>query len=180
MKKLLLLAVISVFAAGSAFAQNYFGYESKNDFRKSSSLFVDYRGEVQVGYSVGVGSIGANRVNIHTIHGVQIGDYFSAGLGTGIDLYHGESDTAFLIPVFINFKGFLPVSALVSPYASCDIGGGFGVGDISGLSGFMCTPAVGVQVGIFQVQVGYALQQFSEEGIGLSCNAVQFKLGVNF
>ena len=85
-----------------------------------------------------------------------------------------------LIPVFINFKGFLPVSALVSPYASCDIGGGFGVGDISGLSGFMCTPAVGVQVGMFQVQVGYALQQFSEEGIGLSCNAVQFKLGVNF
>ena len=180
MKKLLLVAVISVFAAGSAFAQNYFGYESKNDVSRSSLLFVDYRGEVQVGYSVGVGSIGANRANFHTIHGVQIGDYFSTGLGTGIDLYHGDSDTAILIPAFINFKGYLPVSGLVSPYASCDLGGSFGIGDVSGLSGFMCTPAVGVQVGMFQIQVGYALQQFSEEGLSISSNAIQFKLGVNF
>lgn len=142
---------------------------------------VKYRGEVDFGYSIGVGNLGsvASRVNLHTVHGIQFGKYFSTGLGLGLDLYH-DLENELMLPVYLNMKGYLPVSEKVSPYFSFDIGSGVGVTDaLGGLSGLYVTPAVGVKVRKFKFQFGYSLQQLSD-GISLNLNAIQFKAGVVF
>lgn len=182
MKKLSLLVVLCFAALGVASAQSYTvnRYESKfGHIRRSTPI--QYRGEAYVGYSVGIGDGAIDRFNVHTIHGVQIGDYFSTGLGTGVDIYFEDGETGTVIPVFLNLKGYLPLDRDITPYLSFDVGGGFGVGDaFSGLSGFMCAPAVGVQWRMFQAQLGYTLQQFSESGLSLNMGALQLKIGVNF
>ena len=190
MKKVFLLLTVLLLSTGSAFAQKWWvrhsvEYKTGNDrhewsiYRKSSC--VSYRGEVNLGYSIGVGDVGLGRVNIHTIQGVQVGRFVSAGLGAGIDIYHYDG-ASFLIPIYLNVKGYLPVSRIVTPYLSLDIGGGIGVGpQMAGLDGVICAPAVGVQVSLAHIQVGYALQQFSNlSGFSLNCHAVQLKVGVHF
>ncbi len=141
-----------------------------------------YRGEVEFGYSVGVGDFGsaASRVNFHTVQGVQLGEYFSAGLGLGLDLYH-DLENELMLPIYLNMKGYIPVNETVSPYLSLDIGAGVGVTEgVSSLSGLYLTPAVGVKVRKFKFQFGYSIQQLSEDGASLNLNAIQFKVGFVF
>lgn len=164
MKKCLLLAAVAVLSVVGA---------------KAQKIPVAYHGEVDLGYSIGVGTFGEGRVNLHTIQGVQLGRYFSAGLGLGLDLYHNGPEL--VVPIYLNMKGYLPVTEKVSPYFSLDIGGGIGATELlSGLSGLYCTPAVGVRVGMFKAQLGYNVQRFSESGFGFNTNAIQIKLGVMF
>lgn len=164
MKRFFLLLVVAVISASSAFAQTP----------------IKYQGEVDLGYSVGVGEFATGRVNIHTIHGAKFGDYFSAGLGVGVDLYT-EGGTDVMVPIYLNLKGYLPTNSKVTPYASFDIGAGIGASEyVSGLSGMLITPAVGIKVGMFKAQIGYNVQKISDSGVSVNFNAVQFKVGVVF
>lgn len=163
MKKLLVLAAAAVVSFGAA-AQTPVGYQ----------------GEVDLGYSVGVGTFATGRINLHTVHGVKVGKYFSAGVGLGLDMYH-EGGFEMMMPVYLNLKGYLPTGTKATPYLSMDIGAGVGVTEgVSGASGFYFTPAVGVKVGAFKAQVGYNVQRLSEAGFGVSMNAFQIKVGVVF
>lgn len=143
---------------------------------------VKYHGEVDLGYSIGVGNFATGRVNIHTIQGVQIGKYFSTGIGLGLDYYHEFYEKGELaIPIYLNLKGYLPVSEKVAPYFSFDIGAGIGAtSGITGMSGLYCTPAVGIKVRKFKAQLGYNIQRVSESGIGFNMNAIQIKVGLMF
>lgn len=167
MKKLLCLMAIAVLSVCSVNAQD---------------TPVKYQGEVDLGYSVGVGTWDFSRLNVHTVQGVKIGKYFSTGVGVGIDYYFSNDilDAAgiggqVMIPIYLNMKGYLPVSESISPYISLDLGGGIGVQDLA--SGFLVTPSVGVKIGKFKVQVGYTSQSFND---GVSSGAVQFKVGMMF
>ncbi len=166
MKKLLLLAATAAMAISTVNAQTP----------------VKYHGEVDLGYSIGVGTFSTGRANLHTIQGVQVGRYFSAGLGLGLDYYHEFYDNGELaIPIYLNLKGYLPVSEKVAPYISFDIGAGIGVtSGFCGLSGLYCTPAVGIRAGMFKAQLGFNVQRISESGIGFSMNAIQIKVGAMF
>ena len=166
MKKLFLLAVAAMMSVNVANAQ----------------VPVKYQGEVDLGYSIGVGTFATGRVNLHTIQGVRVGEYFSTGLGLGLDYYHELYEQGELaIPIYLNLKGYLPVSEKVSPYFSFDIGVGVGATEgVSGLSGMYCTPAVGIKAGKFKAQLGYNVQRISESGVGFNANAVQIKVGVVF
>ncbi len=166
MKKLFLLAVAAVMLVSVANAQ----------------VPVKYQGEVDLGYSIGVGTFSTGRVNLHTIQGVRIGKYFSTGLGLGLDYYHEFYERGELaIPIYLNLKGYLPVFEKVNPYFSFDIGVGVGATEgVSGLSGMYCTPAIGIKAGKFKAQLGYNVQRISESGIGFNANAVQIKVGVVF
>lgn len=140
---------------------------------------IKYHGEVDLGYSIGVGTFATGRVNIHTVQGVEIGRYFSTGIGIGVDIYHESPDV--MVPIYLNLKGYLPVSEIVKPYLSVDIGAGVGASSgVSGLSGATYTIAAGVKVKRFKAQLGYNVQRISESGIGVNMNAVQIKLGVMF
>ena len=165
MKKLCLLFAVVFVAISSASAQTP----------------IKYQGEVDLGYSLGVGTFATGRINIHTIHGAKFGEYFSAGVGIGTDLYH-EGGLDVMIPIFLNLKGYLPTQSIVTPYLSFDIGAGVGASEyVSGLSGMMMTPAVGIKVGKFiKAQLGYNVQKISESGVSVNMNAMQFKVGVVF
>ena len=163
MKKLFLLMAATIFAS-TVFAQTP----------------IKYQGEVDLGYSIGAGTFAADRVNLHTIHGAKFGNHFSAGLGLGLDYYH-EGEGEIIVPIYLNVKGYLPVSKKVSPYLSFDIGVGVGASEyVSGLSGLYCMPTIGIKAGHFKVQFGYNVQKLSEDGISVSFNAIQLRLGVAF
>lgn len=163
MKKLFLLLIAVVCAVSSAFAQ----------------APVKYQGEVDLGYSFGVGTLASGRVNVHTIQGIKVGDYFSTGIGLGAEYY--ISDEYMTIPLFLNFKGYIPTKSKVTPYASLDLGTGIGVAGIFKRgTGLLLNPAVGVKVGMFKAQLGYNIQQLTESGVSLNFNALQLKVGVMF
>lgn len=138
-----------------------------------------------MGYSVGVGTFSTGRVNLHTVQGAKIGDYFSAGLGIGLDYYHDlYSDVGngeLFVPIFLNMKGYIPVTEKLSPFVSLDLGYGIGATEgVSGSGGFLWSPSVGLKYGLFKLQVGYTSQRISESGFGFNMDAIQFKVGVVF
>lgn len=165
MKKILLLMVFAL-CFGSSYAQTP----------------IKYQGEVDLGYSLGVGTFAADRLNVHTIQGVKIGKYFSTGVGLGIDGYFiYEEGVDIAVPIYLNFKGYLPVTDKVSPYLSLDLGVGIGASEyLKGMTGLYCTPAVGINAGKFKAQLGYNVQKISEMGVSVNVGAVQLKLGVMF
>ena len=144
---------------------------------------VSYQGEVDLGYSFGVGKRASERVNIHTIQGIKVGKYFSTGIGTGFDFYYDFDDSSeAIVPVYLNLKGYYPVSKNVSPFVSCDVGLGVGVtGDLDNDTGLTVAPAVGVVWGVFKAQVGDNMQKVKNIDLGkLSMSSVQVKIGIMF
>ena len=86
-------------------------------FTLNAQSLVKYHGEINAGYSVGIGTFATNRVNIHTIQGVDISKYFSTGVGIGLDYYHELYEKGELVlPLFLNMKGYLPATETVSPF----------------------------------------------------------------
>jgi hypothetical protein len=168
MKRLFLLMIAIVFIASSASAQTP----------------IKYQGEVDLGYSVGVGAFGEERVNVHLLNGVKVGEYFSTGVGLGLDYYHSlDNNGELFIPIYLNLKGYLPVSDIVNPYVSCDVGVGIGATrDVSSLSGLYLTPAIGLHIKKWDTlfQIGYNMQRVSYEGVGVDVGALQFKFGLFF
>lgn len=170
MKKALLLLVVAIMSASAARAQK----------------LVSYQGEVDAGYAVGVGNFAIDRVNVHVINGVRLGEYFSTGVGLGVDYYHQDGEGAAVLPIFLNLKGHLPVSERITPFVSLDIGAGIGLSDVfDGLSGALFTPAVGCafKVGPMNavlISLGYNVQQFSESGASLNMKAISLKVGFQF
>lgn len=149
---------------------------------------VKYQGEVNLGYSLGVGTISLSRVNIHTIQSAKIGSYFSAGVGVGLDYYHDidkymgdEWDKGELVlPIYLDLAGYIPASDNVSLLASFDIGVGIGLTEgVSDNSGLYLAPAVGVKINKFKAQLGYTMQKWGDLFDNTS-GAVQIKVGVVF
>lgn len=172
MKRLFLLAVAAAMSVSVANAQ----------------VPVKYQGEVDLGYSIGVGTISLSRVNLHTIQSARIGNYFSAGVGVGLDYYHdidkymGDAwnKGELVLPLYLDLAGYVPASENVSLLASFDIGVGIGLTEgVSGYSGLYLTPAVGVKINKFKIQLGYTMQKASEL-FDLMAGAVQLKVGVVF
>ena len=141
---------------------------------------IKYQGEVDLGYSIGVGTFNINRANLHTIHGAKINQNFSVGLGLGLDFYH-EDGLDIMMPIFVNAKGYYPINSKFSPYVSLDLGYGFGVTEyVSGIGGFYWSPAIGIKYDKFKFQIGYTSQSISESGVSVNMGAVQFKVGLAF
>lgn len=167
MKKLLIAFIVSMATIFSGSAQQ---------------VPVKYHGEVDLGYSVGVGTFSTGRVNLHTVQGIKVSNYFSAGLGLGLDYYHEFYDKGELfMPIFLNMKGYIPVTEKFSPFVSLDMGYGVGLTEgVSGCGGFLWSPALGIRYDHFKFQFGYTSQRISESGIGFNMDAIQFKIGIVF
>ena len=144
---------------------------------------VYYQGEIDFGYSFGVGGDASGRVNIHTIQGIGIGKYLSTGIGTGVDFHHNFDDTSeMIVPVFVNVKGYYPLGKKITPFLSCDAGVGVGVtGTIDNNCGFHVAPGIGFVWGLLKVQAGYNLQNVKNVDLGkLSMSSIQLKVGLMF
>lgn len=157
----------------------------------SAQIRVKYHGEINVGYSIGVGSYAKNRVNLYTIQGVKIGEYFSTGLGLGLDWYRGlyaeywekqgKPDMGELaMPIYLNMKGYLPVNEKVAPYLTFDIGYGIGLTEgLDGFGGLYLTPGVGIKAGHFKAEVGFNIQRIVDV-VNVNANALKLAVGYIF
>lgn len=170
MKKIVLLLVLFIAMIGTVNAQS-----SKSK----------YQGDIQLGYSFGVGNFPTDRLNVHLINSVRVNEYFSAGIGLGFDYYCNNS-SELMMPFFVNFKGYLPVSQKTSLFLSTDVGYSVGVSsDMRGANGFMITPSVGSSFNVndknaITLSLGYNKQRLSEGGFGINMNAVTLKVGFTF
>ena len=146
---------------------------------KAQGFELWYQGEVDLGYSIGIGDLNVNRLNVSTVQGVRVGGFFSAGLSAGVDWYHGDGNSAdFFIPVGVNIKGYIPLDNY-EPFATVDVGYGISaVEDMNG--GLHAGIGVGIMLSAFKIQAGYNVQQVSVFGIPFNLSAVQVKLGVVF
>ena len=168
MKKFFLL-VVSLFFAANLFAQTP----------------VKYQGEFDLGYSFGVGTFATDRVNLNTIQGLKFGDYFSAGIGIGLDYFHEFYEGKLFTPLYLNLKGYLPISLPVweksSLFVSFDIGSNRATVDGTAVSGLFYTPAIGAKIGMIKFQFGYNMQKLSGGGVsGIDVNSIQLRVGAMF
>lgn len=136
---------------------------------------VKYLGEFSIGYSFGQGIYDMDRVTTRTVNGIKVKKYFSTGIGVGIDFLR-DYNYEYYIPVYLNLKGYLPVSNRLDLFVSLD-GGGYleTTADSPFGQGWMLTPSAGIQlkagrIGLF-LSVGYEmlfLQAHNQNAIGLN------------
>lgn len=149
---------------------------------------IKYQGEVLAGYSAGIGTFGLDRVNLHTIQGVRFNEYFSTGLGLGLNFYPNYIYDApeLSMPIFLNAKGYLPVSNSTKLFLSLDLGVSVGLTEgMSGMSGFLIAPAVGASFKVspknaINISLGYDCQKWSESITSITNGALAVKLGFQF
>lgn len=179
MKKLLVLAAIIIACTQISNAQNT----------------PKYQGEANLGYSIGIGSLGFNKVNLHTVQGVKIGEYVSTGVGIGLDWWRGiykeyweekgQFDPGELtLPIYLNVKGYLPMSENTAPYISCDLGYAAGITKgVKNLGGLYLSPSVGLKFYSFKAELGFTLQKVADEyveSIYGTNSATAFKISVGY
>ncbi len=154
---------------------------------KASGKFPKYQGEIAVGYGVGVGAasdvINTNRIVVETVHGARINPYVFVGAGLGINyfygllddynLYQGDDDTATILPLFADIKGYYPLSKKTAIALSLDLGAAIGIGGIASGAEFYTSIGPEVQVGKFNLGI-----RFQHMGTGL--NAMLFRVGFTF
>ena len=125
-----------------------------------SGLKTGYKGIAEMGYQIGVGNYGMDRLKLNVIYGYQISPYFSLGLGTGLRYYFDAGAT--LIPVFADFRANF-LNKRVSPYLSLGLGYSFDAGYHFKGVGFLLNPTAGVSFKVsnkssLNVGLGYEMQ----------------------
>jgi len=127
----------------------------------NSGLQSGYKGIVELGYQIGTGDYGMDRLKLNIINGYQINPYFSLGFGTGLR-YYFDAEAA-LIPVFADFRANF-MNNKISPYLSLGVGYSFdATNDFEGV-GFLLNPTVGVSFKVsdksaMNVGLGYEMQK---------------------
>ena len=141
--------------------------------RKRSSSFdnsgsqVGYKGIVELGYQIGTGDYGMDRLKLDIINGYQINPYFSLGFGTGLR-YYFDAEAA-VIPVFADFRtNFINnkifIDNRISPYLSLGIGYSLNATNNFEGVGLFLNPTVGVSIMVsdksaLNVGIGYEMQK---------------------
>ena len=144
-----------------------------------------YQGEVSLAYVLGFGSF--DRIAFETVHGARISPYFYTGVGVAVnyfyDYYYYDYysaincySPAITLPIFVNFKGYYPISSKSAIYASFDIGASVGVSeetdDIRGVA-FYTSIGPGIKFGRGDFSIRY-------QHMGVGTDAIQFRIGINF
>lgn len=151
--------------------------------RDNLHLEPGYKGIVELGYQVGVGTWGVDRIKLNFINGYQLNEYFSLGIGLGLRYYH-DAELAF-VPIFADFRGNLPLDSKISPYVSLGIGYTLDATNSFDGVGLMVNPAVGVSFKVSEkstmnVGIGYEAQKISDDGYSITVGGLGFNVGISF
>lgn len=167
---------------------NSSGYS--NSYQSKTYNLSGYRGSFDIGYVFGLENVDfykESRIELSTTHGYQVNNYFFVGVGTGI--HYLTSGNSFLLPAFVNLKGYL-LPGTVSPYV--DFRGGYTFilskledEDLTG--GIYISPAIGVRylvndkIGL-TTSVGFVYQQIRDKFLGesMALNGISLKFGIEF
>lgn len=144
MKKImLLLAAALAVAPAASFAQKMTVTNiNREKTYQTSTHNVDiwYEGELNLGFATGgklkwddgeKDKTNYSRPFISTIHGTRITKYGFVGVGVGVQYAFGKMDPDYdesdkwntlMIPVFLNLKGYYPVTEDFAPYISISLG----------------------------------------------------------
>lgn len=203
MKKIAIIALAALFCAAQADAQIITGssYESTEYTVKTNG----YQGELNFGYGLG-GTVKDDhdkddahfaRAFIETIHGARINEYAFVGLGAGFHYAYDKKNVAGyddegvgIVPLFIDLKGYYPVTDDFAPYVAVDLGYGLPVlnskGSYSELTGgFYASYGIGLNWRKLNFGLGWQHQSFNtkyegEKGDGFAINSFFVKVGVKF
>lgn len=115
MKKILLCALVTLLSL-SLMAQDEVSQKPKS--------FVHYQGEVWAGYNFNCDVFAFSSFELHTVHGIGVSDYFSTGVGLGFDMFNDFT----LMPLYLNVRGYLPVSKKTRLFLNVDGGVAFDLG----------------------------------------------------
>lgn len=145
-----------------------------------------YKGSVEVGYEVGVGSLAMDRLKLNIINGYQINDYFTVGIGTGLRYYIDAEEA--LIPLFGDFKANYMISDKVTRYVSLGIGYTFNATESFHGVGLFLSPSIGLSYKVsdrnaVNVSLGYEVQKFdlADELVkSINAGALSVNIGVSF
>ena len=158
----------------------------------TNETFPKYQGEVALAYGLGVGDVSkvlnTDRIFFETVHGVRINPYLFTGLGLGFGYFYGllddyyyeeGDDTMGMLPVFVDFKGYCPVSPKTSVYLAWDLGAAVGVSGIAEGTEFYTSIGPGVSFGGSKggARGDFGIR-FQHMGEGL--NAILFRVGCSF
>lgn len=158
--------------------------------RRTASLrpeaYWGYGGITEAGYAIGVGRMEGGAATLSVINGYQMGNYFYAGLGVGVN--YTTSAGSVLMPVFAHFRS-RPLSTKVSPYAAFSVGYSVALSNANG--GLYYEPSLGVSFRLRGRQsltfgVGYMVSQGrywdwgNYEKFTLSLGAVSLRVGFTF
>lgn len=156
----------------------------------NSGLQSGYKGIVELGYQIGTGDYGMDRLKLNIINGYQINPYFSLGFGTGLR-YYFDAEAA-LIPLFADFRANF-IDNKISPYLSLGVGYSFNAtNDFEGV-GFLLNPTVGVSFKVsdksaMNVGLGYEMQKMDFYYVGYydyyssseNSGAISINVGISF
>ena len=103
MKKLLFIFIFLITAFGATAQEQMFRYQ----------------GEVNLGYSFGMEDDSQN-LNLEFVNGIRFSRSFFAGVGGGFSGCLG--DEALVIPLYLQVKGYFPMTEKLDLLAGCDVG----------------------------------------------------------
>jgi hypothetical protein len=131
---------------------------SEQNIKSSEGLKKGYKGIIDIGYQIGIGDYGMDRLKFNFINGYQFNPNISIGLGLGLR-YFIVDGTAY-VPIFTDFRTtFLDNN--ISPYFSLGIG--YSVTNGGGV-GFFLNPNLGTSFKVskrsaINLGIGYELQK---------------------
>lgn len=158
----------------------------------NSGLQSGYKGIVELGYQIGTGDYGMDRLKLNIINGYQLNPYFSLGLGTGLR-YYFDAEAA-LIPIFADFRANF-MDNNVSPYLSIGVGYSFDATNSFEGVGFLLNPTIGVSFKVSEksamnVGLGYEMQRmkffyydydwYSFDEFTENSGAISINVGISF
>ena len=121
-----------------------------------NGLTVGYKGYVDVGYTIGAGNYGLDRLAVSFVNGVQLNPRLFVGLGSAFNYY--TKDEAIGIPIFANVRCHFTTSG-IAPFGDLRVG----YSPFGDAKGFYFSPSFGCRFGLskrvgLNVGVGYEMQ----------------------
>ena len=140
-----------------------------------------YKGFIDLGYTIGVGDWGIDRLELSTSHGYQFNPYLYVGAGIAANYYFDAEVIG--MPIFAHVRGNI-LNNSISPYIDFRIG----YSPLKDVQGLYLTPSIGCKIKSFNVSVGYVMQKakyyysdyyYDYEG-SENCGGLSLKVGFEF
>lgn len=133
--------------------------------RNASDYEPGYEVSVDLGYQIGTGDWGLDRIKLDIINGYRINPYIFLGLGTGWRYYHQIEDA--LVPIFLNFKVNF-IQSQMSPFLELSTGYSLNASRNFKGEGAFIAPTIGVDFPIsdgtkMNVGLSYETQRLHRE-----------------
>jgi len=150
---------------------------SSMSFNNNSGNETGYKGFIDLGYTIGVGDWGVDRIELSTSHGYQFNPYLYAGAGIAANYYYDAEVVG--MPIFAHVRGNI-LNNSISPYVDFRIG----YSPLEDCQGLYMAPSIGCKLKSFNFSIGYVMQKVKYDGYygdeSDNCGGLSFKFGFEF